>query len=228
MIYFDKDFLDYLSDLSNHNERDWFHTNKKRYEKSLKEPFANFLDVLIEKLQDIEGPIPHSGKEGMMRINRDTRFSKDKTPYKTHMAAIISAHGKGNKRLPGMYIQISPEDLRFYSGCHMLEKEDLINVRNHIKDNLNEFNDLLNDNKFKSTFGEVLGEKHKRLAPEYAEIVEEQPLIANKGFYYFKKYSAEIILKEGLEKTLMDDYKVGYPLGQFLKRGILGGKRESN
>lgn len=158
MTYFDKDFLSYLKDLAKHNDREWFHENKKRYEKSVKEPFVNFLEGLKEALQEVEGPIPHTGKEAMMRINRDTRFSKDKTPYKTHLAAIISAHGKGDKRLPGMYIQISPDDLRFYSGCPLLEKEDLLNVRSHVKDNLEEFNKLINDKKFKSTFGEVLGE----------------------------------------------------------------------
>ena len=222
MIYFTKDFLDYLKDLSKNNNRDWFHGNKKRYEESVKGPFINFLEALKDALQEVDGPIPHTGKEGMMRINRDTRFSKDKTPYKTHMAAIISSHGKGDKRLPGMYIQASPDDLRFYSGCHMLEKDDLLNVRNHIKDNLEEFNNLVTDTSFTQVFGEVHGERHKRLAPEFAEIAETQPLIANKGFYYFKKYEPGVILEEDLIGKLVEDYKVGKPLGQFLTRGILG------
>lgn len=77
---------------------------QKNFEQNVKEPFLNFLTDLIDDLQEIEGPIPHDAKAAMMRINKDIRFSKDKTPYKTHMAAIISAHGKKNMRLPGMYI----------------------------------------------------------------------------------------------------------------------------
>ncbi|MDA0194085.1 MAG: DUF2461 domain-containing protein [Bacteroidetes bacterium] len=110
MAYFTSNFSDFFNDLSNNNNTDWFHANKKSYEKNVKDPFINFLTDLIDALHDIEGPIPHDAKGAMMRINKDIRFSKDKTPYKTQMSAIISAHGKKNMRLPGMYIQINNDD----------------------------------------------------------------------------------------------------------------------
>jgi len=177
---------------------------------------------LIDSLQQVEGAIPHDAKGAMMRINKDIRFSKDKTPYKTHVAAIISAHGKRNMRLPGMYVQISNDDVRFYSGTHTMEKDDLQNVRLHISENLAEFDKLLNDKRFKSVFGKVHGEQHKRLAPEFQEVAKAQPLMANKAFYYFKTYPSEFIFDDRIVQTLVNDYKAGYPLGQFLKEGILG------
>ena len=222
MSHIKQDFLNYFRDLTKNNNKEWFHENKKRYEQAVKKPFEDFITDLIEALQEVEGQIPHSAKDGIMRINRDIRFSKDKTPYKTHMAAILSAHGKRNMRLPGMYIQISLEDLRIYSGCHSLEKDDLKNVRSYIKDHLEEFDKLINDKKFKEVFGEVHGEKNKRLPPEFVQVLEKQPLIANKGFYYFKKYDPESILKDDCIETLVKDYKVGYPMGQFLTKAILG------
>ena len=222
MSHIKQDFLNYFRDLTKNNNKEWFHENKKRYEQAVKKPFEDFITNLIETLQEVEGQIPHSAKDGIMRINRDIRFSKDKTPYKTHMAAIISAHGKRNMRLPGMYIQISLEDLRIYSGCHILEKDDLQKVRSYIKDHLEEFDKLINDKKFKEVFGEVHGEKNKRLPPEFVQVLEKQPLIANKGFYYFKKYDPESILKDDCIETLVKDYKVGYPMGQFLTKAILG------
>ncbi len=222
MSHIKQDFLNYFRDLTKNNNKEWFHENKKRYEQAVKKPFEDFITNLIETLQEVEGQIPHSAKDGIMRINRDIRFSKDKTPYKTHMAAILSAHGKRNMRLPGMYIQISLEDLRIYSGCHSLEKDDLKNVRSYIKDHLEEFDKLINDKKFKEVFGEVHGEKNKRLPPEFVQVLEKQPLIANKGFYYFKKYDPESILKDDCIETLVKDYKVGYPMGQFLTKAILG------
>ena len=222
MSHIKQDFLNYFRDLTKNNNKEWFHENKKRYEQAVKKPFEDFITDLIEALQEVEGQIPHTAKDGIMRINRDIRFSKDKTPYKTHMAAILSAHGKRNMRLPGMYIQISLEDLRIYSGCHSLEKDDLKNVRSYIKDHLEEFDKLINDKKFKEVFGEVHGEKNKRLPPEFVQVLEKQPLIANKGFYYFKKYDPESILKDDCIETLVKDYKVGYPMGQFLTKAILG------
>ena len=220
MIYFDKDFFQFFKDLSQNNNRDWFMENKKRYENTVKVPFLNFLEALIDALQEVEGSIPHTAKEAMMRINRDTRFSKDKTPYKDHLAAIISSHGKRNMRYPGMYVQINQDGLSMYSGCYQLEKEDLLAVRTHIKDHLSEFNGLINEPTFISTFGEIQGEKNKRLAPEFAALIEEQPLIANKGFYFFKKYPSGSVIKDGLVDHLIKDYRVGFPLGQFLTEGI--------
>ena len=129
---FTKGYLEFFKELAANNNKEWFDQNRKRYDKEVKKPFNAFIAETIELLRADDAEIDLLPKDAIFRINRDIRFSKDKTPYKTNMAAIISAHGKGDKRLPGMYIQISAEDLRFYSGCHMLEKEDLVNVRNHI------------------------------------------------------------------------------------------------
>ncbi|MEQ9424403.1 MAG: DUF2461 domain-containing protein [Cyclobacteriaceae bacterium] len=223
MAYFSKEFQKFFKELEKNNEKEWFHGNKKRYEKEVKEPFITFLTDLIDAVQEVDGTIPHTAKEGMMRINKDIRFSKDKTPYKTHMAAIISSHGKKDMRLPGMYIQLSNEDVRMYSGCHSMEKDDLMSLRRHIKNNATQFDKLINDKKFKSVFGEVHGQKNKRLPPEFQEAAEMQPLIANKGFYYFKNYSPDLILDDKIISKLVKDYSAGNDLGQFLKTGITSG-----
>ena len=127
-------------------------------------------------------------KDAIFRINRDVRFSKDKSPYKIHMAALISPGGKKDKTTPAMYVQANHKDLRIYSGIHELDREQLYNIRKHISGNLTEFNRLISNKKFHEIFGEIHGEQNKRIDPEFQDSFKKQPLIANKSFYYFFKY----------------------------------------
>ena len=221
MAYFEKDFLNFFKELSKNNSKEWFDTNRKRYEKSVKEPFKNFVELMIELMRADDPAITMTAKDGIFRINRDIRFSADKTPYKTQASAIISAGGKKDKTFPGIYFQFSAEDARIYSGCHMLEKDQLQNVREHIVDNLDEFNKLITDKKFTSTFGEVLGEKNKRLPKEFQEIEAKQPLIANKGFYYFVKFNPEIILQDDLPEIFMKHNEIAKPLKRFFSKPLM-------
>ena len=104
----------------------------------------------------------------------------------------------------------------------MLEKEQLHNLRRHISENIDEFNDLIGDKNFKNTFGNILGEQNKRIDTDFQPALEKQPLIANKSFYYFFKQSPETLAKEGLVDELVTKYKVALPLNNFLMEGIQG------
>ena len=143
MSYFTHDFIDFFKDLTVNNSKDWFDANRKRYEKSVKKPFENFIDEMIARVSADDPSIAITAKDAMMRINRDTRFSPDKTPYKTHASAIISSGGKKDKSIPGMYIQFDANEVRIYGGAHMLEKDQLQRIREAIAGNLDEFDRLL-------------------------------------------------------------------------------------
>ena len=216
MAYFTKDVLKFLKDLDKNNNRDWFNANKDRYVEHIKEPFEAFIQVMIDEMQKLDRNVLITPKDAIFRIYRDTRFSKDKTPYKTYISAIVSRGGRKNRSSPGVYLQFSAEDAKIYSGAYELDKNGLQNVREGIASNLKEFDKLINDKKFKNKFGEVQGEKNKRIPKEFQEVAKEQPLIANKQFYYFAKFEPEFILDPKLPKKLMDYYKVAQPLGNFL------------
>ena len=90
----EKSFFDFLKDLGKNNDLDWFHANKKRYEKDLKEPFLALLEDIVVKAVKVEPDLATTPVKSMMfRINRDIRFSKDKSPYKTYVSAVIGAGG---------------------------------------------------------------------------------------------------------------------------------------
>ena len=159
-------------------------------------------------------------KQGLFRINRDIRFSKDKTPYKIHMAGMISKSGKKDHSYPGIYCQANHMDVRIYSGCHGLEKNQLYAVRTAISKNLQGFDQLINEPAFKSTFGEILGEKNKRLPAEFVEASAKQPLIFNKNFYYFFKLEPSELLKEGLIDEVMKRFAKADKVNAFFIRAL--------
>lgn len=216
MAYFTKDFINFFKELAGNNNRAWFTENKKRYEDSVKRPFEAFIEEMITQLARQDKRITMTSKESIFRIYRDVRFSKDKTPYKTKASAIISPGGKKDKSTPGVYLEMGPEHIRFYSGAHVLEKEQLHNVRSYIASNMKAFDRVITEKEFSGSFSEILGEKHKRIPPEFQEAFAKQPLIANKSFYFYSQFKPGIATDPELVSKLMDTYRIAKPAMRFL------------
>ncbi|MBU0560228.1 MAG: DUF2461 domain-containing protein [Bacteroidetes bacterium] len=222
MSYFTHDFIQFLKDLSNNNNRDWFNENKKRFENSVKLPFENFIQEMIHRIHEDDEEINLTTKDAVFRIYKDARFSKDKLPYKTYASAVISPGGRKDFTTPGIYLEFKAEEIRFYGGAHFLDKDQVQNIRRSISDNMDGFKLLIEDKEFKKLFGKIHGEQNKRIPQELQEAVKTQPLIANKQFYYYAILGAEKLTSKNLAETLMKYYFAGKPLHQFLKSAMLG------
>lgn len=220
MAYFNKDYLAFFAELEEYNSKEWFDENRDRYHKEVREPFKAFTEDLIDSLRPFHPNLETTASEAMMRINRDIRFSKDKTPYKIHMAAGVSPGGKKNYAVPGLYVQANHHDLRIYSGAHELDKDQLQNLRYHIAAESDTFARLLERPLFKEHFGGIHGEKNKRLSAELSEAAAQQPLLFNKNFYYFSKFPPSTILAEDLVTQVCDRYAIVQELNDFLLEGI--------
>lgn len=220
MAYFRKDFIDFFKELAANNNKDWFDSNRKRYEREVKEPFSNFIGDLIEAVKKIDSKVDIEPKDAIFRINRDVRFSKDKTPYKIQCSALVSKGGRKDMVSPGMYLEFSPEHVRVYGGIYMCDKEQLQNTRNYIVSNLSIFKKLIGSADFKSKFGEIRGEKNKVIPKEFKEVAEKEPIIFNKQYYYFGQMKPEIVLKEDLMNQILDYYKTSKPLSEFLSKAM--------
>lgn len=219
MPYFTQDFLDFFKELAANNHKDWFHANKKRYEKSVKDPFRIFVQDMIDKTAVIDKRFAGEAKDAIFRINRDIRFSKDKSPYKLQMGAVISPGGrKEGMGIPGMYLELSPAHFRFYSGLYMPEKDVLKRVREYIVKHAKELDKLVSDKEFVSKFGELRGERNKVLPKEFKEAAEKQPYLFNKQFYFFSELPAETILREDLADVIMEHFEASQPMRQFLTK----------
>ena len=214
--------FDYLKDLSKNNNREWFHANKKVYEKDLKKPFQNLVQQLIDTFQQHDPDIQIQPKDAIFRINRDIRFSKDKTPYKTHVSAIISPKGRKGKEYPGFYFHFEAGRLMMGGGAYFLEKESLQNVRQVIALEPQKFEKLVTDSTFVEYYEVLQGEKNKRLPKEFKAIHEEQPLIANKQFYAIAELDPKNVLKDGFLAFAEQHYLALKPLNDFLIKAIYG------
>ncbi len=216
MSHFTKEFTKFFEELKQNNNREWFTANKKRYEKHVKRPFEAFVSVLIVKMQEYDPQCTIQPKDAIFRIYRDIRFSKDKTPYKTNVSAVIGRGGRKEKTLVGMYVELSADHIRIYGGVYMPDKEQLYSIRQEILYNQKEFERLISDKTFVKYFGEVRGDKNIRLPPEFAEIQDEQPLIANKQFYYYSEIDPKLITDDGLIEALFTRFEAGADLRNFL------------
>lgn len=220
MAFFTNDYLDFFKELAANNHKDWFDENRKRYQESVKKPFDAFVDAVINEMKKTDSSINIQAKDAVFRINRDIRFSQDKTPYKLNRSAIIAPGGKKNKTFPGLYFEFSPEHVRVYTGAYMPDKDQLQALREEISDNLNEFDKIITNKKFIDSYQEVRGEKNARIPKEFKEAGEKQPLIYNKNFYVYTTLPAEIILEDDLVKTITNTYKIAEPFANFLKKPI--------
>lgn len=217
MPHFSPAFLRFFKDLAKNNTTEWFNANRKTYEKEVKKPFAEFVEDMIHRIQQHEPEVKIKASDAIMRINKDIRFSKDKTPYNTHVAANISQFGKKDKSYPGFYFQLSPEGVGIYGGIYMVENEKLEKIRDYIATHLKEFSAAYNDASFKEKFGSIQGEQNKRIPPQYQAAFAKEPLIANKQFYYSAQLKPTIIESEELPEKMMEYYLVGKKVNDFLK-----------
>jgi uncharacterized protein (TIGR02453 family) len=221
MAFFTKDYLDFFIELAPNNTKDWFDANRKRYEQSVKKPFADFVQHLIvsfekhdPRLKDLEA------SACIFRINRDIRFAKDKSPYKLFCSAVVAPNGKKSEAVNGIYFELGPEALRVYGGIYEIDKDNLLLIREGIASQPKQFRKLLDDAEFKAVFGEIRGEKNKLLPADLKEAGAQEPLLFNKQWYYMAEYPASEVLSGDLDRLLERCYLAGKPLEDFFNQFI--------
>lgn len=197
--------LQFLTDLSANNDREWFALNKSRHDEA-RQNVLNFVAEIIKGLAEADPAIPVGldSKDCVMRIYRDIRFSLDKTPYKNNFGAGISPNGK-NFNGPGYYLHISPKECFVAAGCWMPEKEHLKLIRQEIDYNSSEFREILS--KVKSANNKSFLETDHKLktAPKgYPSEHPEIEFLKLKSFTFMqslkpsdltKPYASEIVIK---------------------------------
>jgi uncharacterized protein (TIGR02453 family) len=220
MAHFDKNFINFFKQLSANNTGAWFNENRKTYEASVKEPFKAFVEEMITRIKKHQPEVNIGAADAIHRINKDIRFSKDKTPYNTHVSANISSQGKKSKEEPGFYFQLSPDKISIFGGAYMVEPASLQKIRAAIAKDPKGFATLYNDKEFKSKFGAIQGDKNKKIPDEFKAAVEKEPLIANKQFFYSADIKATAITKDDLADVLMEYYKAGKKMNDYLKKAL--------
>src|ERR1700757_4946779 len=141
--YFNQKALDFLRQLKRNNRREWFEARRDIYENELKAPMLALIEKVTAGMMDYAPAHVRPAQKSMLRIYRDTRFSADKTPYKTHLAAWWAREGAPKTSGSGYYLHISATDLLVAAGVYMPPKEQLLAIRQHLLERHDEFRRLI-------------------------------------------------------------------------------------
>lgn len=215
-----KEYFAFFSQLEKNNTKEWFDANRATYEQYVKEPFKNLVQELIERVRTIEPTLHVEAKDAIYRINRDIRFSKDKIPYKTHLAGHINLRGKKAMGYPGFYFEVGAKGGAVGGGSYMPEKEELASIRDLIQHEGKDLHKLLKAKHFATLFGDLKGEKNKLIPAEFKDAAAKEPLIMNKQFYYWADIPKSVFTSQDCVKTLVEYYKAAKPLNDFFAKAL--------
>jgi uncharacterized protein (TIGR02453 family) len=216
-IALDKSVLAFLKELSLNNNREWFNANRGRYEASRKN-FELFIQALIDRIVSFD-PILKGleAKSCMFRINRDTRFSKDKSVYKTNFGAFIVRGGKQNgDRFAGYYIHLEPGECMIAGGAYMPPAEWLNAIREKINAAPDDFLSIINDKAFIKNFGALSGEKLKTAPKGYPRDHPHIELLKHKSYIAVKELSDKEVRDTGFLDSATETCRAMKDFNEFL------------
>ena len=214
--------LKFLKDLSKHNDRDWFNPRKETYETELKAPMQQLITEINDGLLDFAPEHIRPPQKAALRIYRDIRFSANKAPYKTHVAAWWSRDGLEKTSGAGFYLSIGPAGVVIAAGVYMPDRVQLLAIRRHLVEHYAEFNALLASRKTRTAFEEFEGAKLTRPPKGFQDAPPEaMDLILCKQWGIATTLPAEEALKPTLRKLVLDRFKTAAPLVQILNTPLL-------
>lgn len=218
--YFSKAYNEFFTELALNNEKKWFDEHKAVYLKEIKAPFEAFVRDLVKEVQKFEPDFEISPKDAIFRIYRDLRFSKDKTPYKTHMSAAVT-RDKSAWGVPGYFVGIGAQGIALGGGLHELDKEALAKIRKALIDDPKTLQKRLSDPAFESAYGGLRGEQSKNLPAEFKPHVDSIPLLANKQFYFWKEIpDFDLIISDHLLEDVVGYFKIAKPINHWLRKAV--------
>lgn len=215
-----QNILTFLKDLKLNNNREWFLENKPRFEEAKKE-FEFFIDALIQKIAEFDKSVSHlTAKDCVFRIYRDVRFSKDKSPYKTHFGAHITPFHRKSEihNRAGYYIHIEPEGSVFAGGAYLPPSDWLANIRKEISGNPSKFKKIINAPEFVKFFREVEGERLKKAPRGFSPKDPEIELLKLKSYMAVHYISEEDLTSPKLISHAAKVFKAYQPFADFLNR----------
>ena len=205
--------FDFLKDLTQNNNRDWFAENKPVYDKSHKEMYT-FGEDLIARMNEFDSISTASGKKSLFRIYRDVRFSKNKDPYKTNRSGSFAREGAD--RRGGYYFSIQPGNSMIGGGFYQPNSDDLNLIRKQIEMDATPLRDVLKSQKFKSTFGKLLGEQLKTAPRGFEKDDPNIDLLRYKSFYVFKSFTDQEVMADNFEDQVIEVYKAIQPFFEIM------------
>jgi uncharacterized protein (TIGR02453 family) len=213
-----KQTFDFLAKLKKNNSKEWFDKNRSEYE-TARDNYKEFIAELIAGITKFDPAVRAlEPKHCMFRINRDIRFSNDKTPYKVNMGASIAPGGKKSTEA-GYYIHIQPGASFLAGGVWQPEPPQLSAIRQEIDYNTPEFKKILGKKDFKKYFTALSEEDKVKTTPKgYDKSHPEIESLKLKSFIMVHDLKDKDVLSKDFLKYCSDVFKAMYPMNIFLRR----------
>ncbi|MEN0088151.1 MAG: TIGR02453 family protein [Pseudomonadota bacterium] len=226
-VGFGPDALKFLTALGFHQSREWFHENKKMYEREVKDPLGRFIEDASEAMGAAGLPFHGSRKSSLFRINRDVRFAKEKHPYNTHVSGVLTPNGT-KKYFGGVYFHYTPGNCLFASGLWMPDGKQIKAVREAIAETPKPFLKL---EAHLAKHGLAFGTDRnlKRPAPGFKHVEDEEVkrLLHHRSFVVERSIEDASIFTADLVEQIVEFAKLVLPLNEYFER-VLGPLREED
>jgi uncharacterized protein (TIGR02453 family) len=213
---FPPEAITFLKGLEKNNTRDWFQPRKEIFDAKLKEPMLEFVESINAELLKFAPEHITEPKKAVYRIYRDTRFSKDKTPYKTHLGAIFPRRGLGKDSGAGFYFHVSAKGVGIACGAYNPGPEQLLKIRHLIAGNHNLFR---TSNKL---MGSVQGTTLQRVPKGFNAEHPAADLIKMKQWYWWVELPASLATSPKLKEEIAKRFRAMAPMVELLNRPLLG------
>jgi uncharacterized protein (TIGR02453 family) len=218
--YFGPEALTFLRNLAKHNDREWFTPRKAQFEEELREPMLALVRKITDAMVDFAPNHVRPAEKSLFRIYRDTRFSSDKRPYKTHVAAWWSHQGLQKTSGAGYYFHVSAKEMVIAAGAYMPEKEQLAAIRYWLLDNHAEFRKLLKKPAVRKAFTEFEGNALTRPPKGFPNDHPALDLIQCKQWGLAATLPAKTALDKGIAATIIRYFKLAAPMVDALNTPI--------
>lgn len=202
--------LQFLNNLAENNNREWFHSNKKDYDK-VKIEFENFCQEVLTGLSNFQEDLHNTtAKSCILRINRDIRFATDKSPYKKYLGAGFGPGGKSSGKVD-FYLQIQPNESFLGGGMWSPTSTQLAHFRQEIDYNPERLKNIIEKGEFKDYFNEIHGEKVKKMPKGYPMNHPDIDLLKYKQLFFVHRYSNEMVFSRGFAEEIINGCKILKP-----------------
>jgi len=222
---FPEEGLKFLRALKRNNRREWFHPRKEIFETRVKAPMLELVAAVNSAMMRFAPAYTRDPQSAVFRIYRDTRFSNDKTPYKTHIAAVFPRQGMAKLEGASLYFHVSPEELEIAGGVYMPSPDVLRQIRQHLAGNADEFRRLVGGRTVRRLCGEVQGERAARLPKGFECNHPEADLIRYKQVLFDISLDPAVVTTPKLLSEIVTRFRAMAPFVEYLNRPLTAARR---
>lgn len=217
---FTKKSLSFLRSLKRNNEREWFHARREQYETHCRQPMIDIVERLGEDLRGIAPEMLFDPKVNLLRPFRDTRFSEDKTPLKTHVGATIPNRALGRMNGAGLYFEVAPGWVWMGGGLWRPDTSQLHLVREHVAANHKRLTKIVTSPGMKK-LGGLQGDRLTRVPRGFAKDHPAADYLQHRQFMAFREEDAAFATSKNFYKELRSTIETILPLLQFLNEPLV-------